>query len=105
MEERPEAASLVQLLDELATAMPGIECVAVAGRVEYRRDGRSVALRGPTELRFRVGRAVAAAALTTPGARRAPEGAEWVALGIGAADRFSMDRVRAWFELAARGGR
>ncbi len=89
-------------LDERATATDGVERVASGEAVEYRLRGRAVVVADPGSISFRVGGAVAAAAARTADARISGRGADWVELVPAAADRFALDRARAWFDLAVR---
>jgi hypothetical protein len=55
---------------------------------------------GTAEFRLRAD--VAAAAARTPEASPSPRGPEWVAFSPTTFDRFTRDRIGAWFEFAAR---
>lgn len=75
------------------------------------RDGDGVAYSvGPTLVvsvvgataEFRLRTDVAAAAARTPEAGPSPRGPEWVAFSPTTFDRFTRDRIEAWFEFATK---
>lgn len=93
---------LADLLDRLAAEAQRVERREREGRVEYLREGRLFAARQRSEGHFRLRPEIVRAALATPGTARSPMGDEWVMLRAGRLDRFTTDRARAWFDLAAR---
>jgi hypothetical protein len=94
-------ASVSQLVSQLAAA-EGLDRREEDGRVEYGPTGRPFVVVGSGEVRFRLRKDVVRAALTTPGTHADAAGPEWIALDASRADRFSLDRARAWFEFALR---
>ncbi len=89
-------------LDERAAETAGVERVESGALVEYRLGGRAVAVADRAAVSFRVGEAVAAAAARTADARASTRGTDWVELAATGSDRFTLDRARAWFDLAIR---
>jgi hypothetical protein len=96
------AGSVGQALAELAASAPGVETRRTPRGADYLANGvlfaRSDALTGS----FRLRPEIATAALRTEGTRPSPLGREWVAFTPVRFDRYALDRVTAWFELARR---
>ena len=95
------AADLVAVVDA-AAVVAGATRKARGGTVDYAVDGAIVAGLGPAGVEFRLGPEVAAAALGTPDALPSARGRDWVAFRPRTLDRFALDRIAAWFGLAAK---
>jgi hypothetical protein len=89
-------------VERLAGELEGIRSRDVAGTREYEFGGALFAAREGRVLFFRLRPEVVSAALRTPGTARSPRGADWISLRCDFEDDFTLDRVRAWFELAWR---
>jgi len=98
---KPAGADLAGLVAEAATAL-GIEPVDGDGGMAYRVAGAIVVVVEEGEAEFRLGAEIAAAAARTPHASPSPRGPEWVAFSPATLDRFTRDRVAAWFGFAVR---
>lgn len=96
------AAALASAIDEAAAGLEGVDRVAQGAVVELRRDGRPFARVEPEGASFRVGTAIAVAAMRTPGVTASALGNDWVELHPGTLDRFALDRATSWTELAWR---
>lgn len=88
---------------EVAADHPRVARREAAGEVVYEVEGQAIAvLRGPT-VEFRLRGDVVGAALRTPGTSASVRGPEWVAFEPPPTpDRYDVDRLRSWFEMAAR---
>jgi hypothetical protein len=91
------------ILGESAATHPHVSRREVAGAVVYESAGRPfVALTG-ARAEFRLRPEMVRAALRTPGTGASQRGPEWVAFEAPAElERYDVDRLRAWFEMAAR---
>jgi hypothetical protein len=89
-------------IDRLAGELKGIASREVADSLEYTFDGAAFAVREGRTHSFLLGPEIATAGLRTPGTARTPRGAGWISLRSDPADGFTVDRARAWFELAWR---
>jgi len=94
--------ALAAVIDEAVRGLEEVEWVDDRGAVELRRAGRAFVCVEPQGASFRLGVAVAAAALRTPGAGRSSRGHEWVRLDPARLDRSALDRATSWTELAWR---
>lgn len=72
------------------------------GGVAYSIDEIVVVVLHEATAEFRLRADVAAAAARTPGATMSSRGPEWVAFSPTTFDRFTRDRIEAWFEFAVR---
>lgn len=69
----------------------------------YEVGGRPFAVLGAAMAEFRLRADMVRAALRTPGTTASRRGPEWVAFEPPAEpDRYDLDRLRSWFEMAAR---
>jgi len=101
-------ADLERILDDLAAALP-----ADPPPVERSGDGASVWSRAGTAfailteagVELRLDARVAAAAARTPDAAPSDRGLEWVRFNPRSLDLHAVDRLDAWFGLAARRAR
>jgi hypothetical protein len=89
-------------VERLAAELEGITSRNVAGVHEYEFDGTVFAAREGRVLSFRLRPEIASAGLRTPGTARTPRGVDWISLRCDSTDDFTLDRTRAWFELAWR---
>jgi hypothetical protein len=97
-------AHAVELAEHVAAAAAdlGIEAVPDGDGTAYAiGDSTIVRVEGRTA-EFRLRPDVAAAAARTPDASLSPRGSEWVAFSPTTFDRFTRDRIEAWFEFATR---
>ena len=89
-------------IDRLGGELKGITSRELAGSLEYVFDGAVFAVREGSVQSFLLAPEIATAGLRTPGTARSPRGAGWISLRSDPADEFTVDRARAWFELAWR---
>ena len=91
------------ILGEVAATQPQVSRREAAGTVVYESGGRPfVALTGATA-EFRLRPEMVRAALRTPGTEASGRGPEWVAFEPpDELERYDIDRLRSWFEMAAR---
>ncbi|MET1232600.1 MAG: hypothetical protein ABWY52_07095 [Candidatus Limnocylindrales bacterium] len=92
-------------LDALVAAAAtghGVAVVPTDGAVTYQVGEIVVVLVEGGTAEFRLRADIAAAAARTPDAGPSPRGPEWVAFSPKAFDRFTRDRIDAWFEFAVR---
>lgn len=98
---RSHATELAELV---AAAAADLEVEAqVEGDATAYSVGESMTVRvegGTAEFRLRAD--VAAAAARTPEAGPSPRGPEWVAFSPTTFDRFTRDRIEAWFDFATK---
>ncbi len=95
------AAELAELIAATAADL-GLEAMVDGASLDYSiGETLVVAVAGGTA-EFRLRADVAAAAARTPDAVRSPRGPEWVAFSPTTFDRFTRDRIEAWFEFATR---
>ena len=98
MSDATELASLVAA----AAAELDLEAVEDGSGVAYSiGEMLIVAVAGATA-EFRLRADVAAAAARTPEAGPSPRGPQWVAFSPTTFDRFTRDRIDAWFEFATK---
>jgi hypothetical protein len=96
------AEDQVAAIDRLAHELEGIGRRESGPAVEFVRGGIVFAVREGGGHSFRLRPEIVLAALQTPDTFPSERGAEWVALASTAADAFTLDRARAWFETAWR---
>jgi len=96
------AAALVAAVEAAAADLEGIDRADHGGVAELRRAGRAFVRLDASGPAFRLGAAVTAAALRTPGATPSSSGDGWVAFHPSTLDRFALDRATSWLELAWR---
>ncbi len=85
-----------------AAAKLGIEAAPTGDVTAYSVDQALVVSVAGGTADFRLRADVAAAAARTPEASASPRGAEWVAFSPTTFDRFTRDRIEAWFEFAVK---
>ena len=95
------AAELAALVAAAAADL-GLEVVENGAGLAY-SIGKTlvVAVAGRTA-EFRLRADIAAAAARTPEAGPSPRGPEWVAFSPTTFDRFTRDRIEAWFDFATK---
>ena len=89
-------------IDRLAAELAGVEKLDAAGAIEFAQGGNVFAIREGAVHTFRLRPEIVRAGLRTPATARSTRGAEWISLRSGAGDDFTLDRAKAWFELAWR---
>lgn len=91
------------LLDEVASEHPRVMREDIGTATSWRVGETAFAVLGDGAAEFRLRDEMVRAALRTPGARASGRGVEWVAFDPPAElERYDVDRLRAWFEMAAR---
>jgi hypothetical protein len=98
----PTGEDPIAAVERLAGELKGTTSRQAAGSLEYLFDGAVFAVREGRVQSFLLGPEIATAGLRTPGTARTPRGAGWISLRSDPADEFTVDRARAWFELAWR---
>jgi hypothetical protein len=96
------AEGQIAAIDRLARELEGIRRRESGPAVEFVRGGIVFAVREGSGHSFRLRPEIVDAALRTPDTSASARGAEWVALATTAADAFTLDRAKAWFETAWR---
>jgi hypothetical protein len=96
------AEDQVAAIDRLARELEGIRRRESGPAVEFVRGGIVFAIRVGSGHCFRLRPEIVEAALRTPDTSPSERGAEWVELASTAADAFTLDRAKAWFETAWR---
>ena len=98
-----EPVAVAELLREAAGGHPTVTIRASGGATVWHSAGRPfAALSGPSA-EFRLRPDMVRAALRTPNARASERGPEWVVFDTPLElDRYDIDRLRSWFEMAAR---
>jgi hypothetical protein len=95
--EAPGAA-----IDRLATELEGVVRREGAGVGRFERGDVAFATREGSRHCFRLRPEIVAAGLRTPGTAESARGGEWICLDTSTSDEFTLDRAKAWFELAWR---
>lgn len=92
-----------EVLDEAATAHPGVNR-REAGRVTtYEIGERPFAAASGRTVEFQLKPDIVRAALRTPGTQASKRGPDWVVFEPPEElDRYDLDRLRSWFDMAAR---
>lgn len=86
-----------------AAGLPGIAVSTdAAGSRAWSRDDIEFAVQAGSTVEFRIGAAIAAAALRTPDTSRSDRGSDWVAFAPSELDGHALDRLGAWFGAAHR---
>jgi hypothetical protein len=96
------AEDQVTAIDRLARELEGIRRHETGPAVEFVRGGILFAVREGSGHSFRLRPEIVEAALRTPDTSPSARGSEWVSLASTAADAFTLDRAKAWFETAWR---
>jgi hypothetical protein len=95
------AAELAELVAAAAAGL-GTEAVPEGDETTYSVEATPVVRVSGGTAEFRLRADVAAAAARTAEASPSPRGPEWVAFSPTTFDRFTRDRIEAWFEFAVR---
>ncbi|HVQ21656.1 MAG TPA: hypothetical protein VMT36_00140 [Candidatus Saccharimonadia bacterium] len=98
---RSHPAELAELVAAAAADL-GIEAGLEGDATTYSVDQTIVVSIVGATVEFRLRADVAAAAARTAEACPSPRGPAWVAFSPTTFDRFTRDRIEAWFEFAAR---
>jgi hypothetical protein len=98
---------LERVLDDVAAALeaaglPTKREAAAADTVAWSRGGVTFAVLGDAGVELRLDVRVAAAAARTPDAAPSDRGPDWVRFNPHTMDAHAVDRLDAWFGLAAR---
>lgn len=94
---------LADLLGGVAAAHPQVTSRETGGTTVWQAGGRPFAALAGASMEFRLKPDMARAALRTPNTRASERGPEWVAFEPPPElDRYDLDRLRSWFEMAAR---
>ena len=96
------APELAELVAAAATGDVDVEAMPEGDATVYAIGDSMIARVEGRTAEFRLRPAVAAAAARTPEASPSPRGPEWVAFSPTTFDRFTRDRIEAWFEFATR---
>lgn len=94
---------VAELLDGIAAADARVSTHTAQGATMYEVADRPIAARSGSAAEFRLRPDMVRAALRTPNTRSSDRGPEWVIFDAPAElDRYDIDRLRSWFEMAAR---
>jgi hypothetical protein len=97
------AGSWTDVLDEGAAAHPGVSRSEAGGVTTYETGGRPFAAASGPKVEFLLKPDIARAALRTPGTEPSTRGPDWVVFEPPEEpDRYDLDRLRSWFDMAAR---
>ena len=96
-DEDPAAA-----IERLSGELDGVARVETGGAVEFRRGGIPFVVCEGTGYCFRLRAEIAQAGLRTPQTAPSARGDDWIWLDTSVRDEYTLDRTRAWFELAWR---
>lgn len=89
-------------IDRLAGELAGIDRRGTAHAVEFALGGTLFAVREGAVHSFRLRPEIVRAGLRTAATAPSTRGADWISLRSGGGDDFTLDRAKAWFELAWR---
>ena len=98
---RSQAEELAALVAAAAADLD-VEAVEDSSGVAYSMGETLVVAVAGVTAEFRLRADVAAAAARTPEASASSRGPEWVAFSPTTFDRFTRDRIEAWFEFAMK---
>lgn len=91
------------VLDEAASTHPGVSRREAGGVTTYETGGRPFAAASGRTVEFQLKADIARAALRTPGTEPSTRGPDWVVFEPPEGpDRYDLDRLRSWFDMAAR---
>jgi hypothetical protein len=91
------------VLDEAASTHPGVNRREAAGVTTYETGGRLFAAASGPKVEFLLKPDIARAALRTPRTEPSTRGPGWVVFEPPEEpDRYDLDRLRSWFDMAAR---
>jgi hypothetical protein len=96
------AAFAAAIAGELEDQDPPIRTETGASGTTWSRAGTTFAVLGQDGIELRLDRAVASAATRTPDTAPSARGPAWVRFQPRALDPTAVDRLAAWFTLAAR---
>ena len=94
--------TVVEVLDETAAELEGVEPRQAGGSTEWTWRGRPFASASGRAAEFLLEPIVARAALGTPDTKVSPRGAQWVAFRPASLDQYALDRASAWLRSAHR---
>lgn len=102
----PPRPELERLLDDLAAALvasgASIERTTTSDAPSWATGAVTFAILGPAGVELRLDPRIAPAAVRTPDTAPSPRGPEWVRFNPRPIDPHAVDRLEAWFGLAAR---
>ena len=91
------------VLDEAMAAHPGVSRREAGATTTFGIGGRPFAAVSGRTAEFQLKPDIARAALRTPGTEPSTRGPDWVAFEPPEEpDRYDLDRLRSWFDMAAR---
>lgn len=91
------------VLDEAAATHPGVHRRETDGVITYETGGRPFAAASGHIVEFLLKPDIARAALRTPATKPSERGPDWVVFEPpDEPDRYDLDRLRSWFDMAAR---
>jgi hypothetical protein len=91
------------VLDEAGAANPGVGRSEAGGVTTFQRGGRAFVAASGRTVEFQLKPDIARAALRTPGTQPSKRGPDWVVFELpDEPDRYDLDRLRSWFDMAAR---
>ena len=94
--------SLPTRVTEIVVDLPEARSLSSDGTITWSRGGQPFAALGQSGIELRLDRAIAAAATRTPDTAPSTRGPEWVRFSPRELDPPTLDRLRAWLELAYR---
>jgi hypothetical protein len=91
------------VLDEAAAAHPAVNRHETGGVTTFQVGGRPFAAASGGRAEFLLKPDIARAAMRTPGTQPSKRGPDWVVFEPpDDLDRYDLDRLRSWFDMAAR---
>jgi len=98
-----ESIAVAVLLGEAARGHPAVTAATSANATVWEASGEPFAALDGRAAEFRLRPDMVRAALRTPGTRASDRGPDWVVFETPTEpDRYDVDRLRSWFEMAAR---
>jgi hypothetical protein len=92
-----------EVLDAAASTHPRVSRREEGGVVTYEAGGRTFAAASGRIVEFLLKPDIARAALRTPATEASKRGSDWVVFEPPEEpDRYDLDRLRSWFDMAAR---
>ena len=98
----PVAGSLADVLRDLAAEDAAVSSATVGPATEFRAGTVSFARLEAERASFRLRREIVSAAIRTGGSSSSPLGPDWVTFRPERWDRYALDRVVSWWQLARR---
>jgi hypothetical protein len=92
----------VAAIERLAAELEGVARRNAGGEVAFGRGAVAFAAQEGRGYCFRLRAEIVAAGLHTPDTSASKRGPEWICLDTTRVDAFTLDRAKAWFELAWR---